>query len=145
MSALALACASTLACAQPLKIEHMDPPFWWVGMQQTQLQLMVHGQDIGSSEPELNYPGVRIERVIPGGSVFGVRDAQGDWSFYLQRIATVEYWNVEKRMFGRRKLVGVDGGTQSPIRVLTPMEVVKFFPGPGEVSLKPYTNVVGTV
>jgi len=64
MSALALACASTLASAQSHKIEHMDPPFWWAGMQNTQLQLMVHGKDIGASEPELSYPGVRIERVI---------------------------------------------------------------------------------
>jgi glycosidase len=49
--------------AQQSRIDHLEPPFWWAGMQNTALQLMVHGKDIAGLEPALSYPGVRIERV----------------------------------------------------------------------------------
>ena len=41
-------------------IEHLEPPFWWTGMQHKGVQLMVHGADIGSTQPKIDYPGVRI-------------------------------------------------------------------------------------
>ncbi|RYF05672.1 MAG: alpha-amlyase [Oxalobacteraceae bacterium] len=51
------------ALAQAPAIDHMDPPFWWAGMQHKGLQLMVHGPAIAALEPTLNYPGVRIASV----------------------------------------------------------------------------------
>ncbi len=51
------------AHAQNPAIEHMEPPFWWAGMQNKQLQLMVHGERIGELQPSLDYPGVRIASV----------------------------------------------------------------------------------
>lgn len=50
--------------AQGPAIAHMEPPFWWAGMQQRELQLMVHGDNIAELEPSLDYPGVRIARTI---------------------------------------------------------------------------------
>jgi glycosidase len=44
-------------------IDHMEPPFWWVGMHDKDLQLMVHGERIADLEPRLAYPGVRIASV----------------------------------------------------------------------------------
>jgi glycosidase len=44
-------------------IDHMEPPFWWAGMRDTNLQLMVHGRHIAQTTPSLNYPGVRIDSV----------------------------------------------------------------------------------
>ena len=44
-------------------IAHMEPPFWWAGMQHKTLQLMVHGERIADLEPSLSYPGVRIAGV----------------------------------------------------------------------------------
>jgi len=41
-------------------IEHLEPPFWWTGMQHKGVQLMVHGTDIGSMRASVDYPGVRI-------------------------------------------------------------------------------------
>jgi glycosidase len=41
----------------------MDPPFWWTGMKEKTVQLMVHGSGIGATEPALKYPGVRIRSV----------------------------------------------------------------------------------
>ncbi len=46
-----------------LNVDRVEPMFWWVGMKNPTLQLMVHGPEIASSEINLNYPGVRIESV----------------------------------------------------------------------------------
>ncbi|MDB5747138.1 MAG: alpha-amlyase [Massilia sp.] len=46
------------AAAAP--IEHLEPPFWWTGMQHKGLQLMVHGTGISRLEPRIDYPGVRL-------------------------------------------------------------------------------------
>jgi neopullulanase len=48
------------ASAAPAAIEHMEPPFWWAGMQHKGLQLMVHGAGIGKLAPRIDYPGVRL-------------------------------------------------------------------------------------
>jgi neopullulanase len=41
-------------------IAHLEPPFWWTGMQHGGVQLMVHGAGIGKLQPRIDYPGVRI-------------------------------------------------------------------------------------
>lgn len=45
------------------RIEHLEPPYWWTGMASDRLELMVHGDRVGTFEPELHYPGVSIETV----------------------------------------------------------------------------------
>ena len=45
------------------QIDYLEPPFWWTGMENNTLQLMVHGKNIGDLEPELSYPGVEINGV----------------------------------------------------------------------------------
>ncbi len=51
------------ALAQDSRIDHLEPPFWWTGMQHKTLQLMVHGKDIADLTPAIAYPGVRISKV----------------------------------------------------------------------------------
>jgi glycosidase len=64
ISALALAaCIALPAAAQNYSIDHLEPPFWWTGMQAKNLQLMVHGPHIADLDPVLDYPGVRIDSV----------------------------------------------------------------------------------
>ena len=46
-----------------LNIDRIEPTFWWVGMKNPTVQLMVHGQEITTAEISLNYPGVRINSV----------------------------------------------------------------------------------
>jgi glycosidase len=41
----------------------MEPPNWWVGMQNHTLQLMLHGKDIGGYEVSLDYPGVSLQKI----------------------------------------------------------------------------------
>ncbi len=63
LALLLLASAPLAASAQPPAIAHMEPPFWWTGMQHKGLQLMVHGEGIAELAPALAYPGVRIATV----------------------------------------------------------------------------------
>ncbi|MEJ5963916.1 glycoside hydrolase family 13 protein [Pedobacter immunditicola] len=48
---------------QAQQLQRVEPMFWWVGMQNTKLQLLVYGNDISSLEAQLNYPGVTLEKV----------------------------------------------------------------------------------
>jgi glycosidase len=59
----ALLPALAFAASQDYRVDHMDPPSWWTGMQNSKLQLMVHGPQIADLEPALAYPGVRIASV----------------------------------------------------------------------------------
>jgi hypothetical protein len=45
------------------RIEHLEPASWWVGMKNSRLQLLVHGEAITELTPALAYPGVSIVRV----------------------------------------------------------------------------------
>ena len=44
-------------------LERVEPAFWWVGMQNPKLQLIVHGNNIAARTVELHYQGVRLVRV----------------------------------------------------------------------------------
>lgn len=48
---------------QAVQIDRVEPLFWWVGMKNPNVQLMVHGQDIAATEISLNYPGVKIKSI----------------------------------------------------------------------------------
>ncbi|MEJ7807185.1 MAG: glycoside hydrolase family 13 protein [Telluria sp.] len=66
LSRLTLAAAALLSAttyAQDQRIEHLEPPFWWTGMQHKSVQLMVHGSRIAELAPAVSYPGVRIARI----------------------------------------------------------------------------------
>jgi len=51
------------ASAQISALERIEPMFWWVGMHNPNVQLIVHGDHISSRNVELNYPGVKLEAV----------------------------------------------------------------------------------
>ena len=57
---LALFASSTLS-ADNLKIE---PAFWWSGMKNPELQLMVYGKDIAGYLPSVKYPGVQLKSSV---------------------------------------------------------------------------------
>lgn len=46
------------------KIDRVEPPFWWAGMNNPNLQLLIHGDNIAHLNPKIQYKGVTIERVI---------------------------------------------------------------------------------
>lgn len=49
--------------AQIPALERVEPMFWWVGMHNPDLQLIVHGNNIASRNVELSYPGVKLVAV----------------------------------------------------------------------------------
>lgn len=53
------------AHAEPYKIQHLEPANWWVGMKYDQVELLVHGENIGATQAAIDYPGVTIIRTEP--------------------------------------------------------------------------------
>jgi neopullulanase len=56
-------CANTIA-----QINHVEPLNWFVGMKNPNLQLLVNGNNIGKTTPQVNYPGVTIKKVTKADS-----------------------------------------------------------------------------
>jgi len=50
--------------AQQISLERIDPPFWWAGMTNPELQLMVYGNNISKTSPVIDYDGVQINQII---------------------------------------------------------------------------------
>ncbi len=50
------------------QIERVEPPNWWVGMRNPEVQLLVHGKQIGATTPRVRYPGVTLVRSTRGES-----------------------------------------------------------------------------
>ncbi|QMU29250.1 glycoside hydrolase family 13 protein [Adhaeribacter radiodurans] len=53
----------TITEARTQQITRIDPTFWWVGMKNPKVQLLVYGPSIAQSQVSLNYPGVKLEKV----------------------------------------------------------------------------------
>jgi hypothetical protein len=45
------------------QIDRVEPAYWWVGMKNPQLQLLIHGTEICNRKVEIQYPGVKILKV----------------------------------------------------------------------------------
>jgi neopullulanase len=61
MLSLLLTLLYSAAFAQQLRVE---PAFWWTGMKDTNLQLLLHGDNISHLTPSLNQTGVELKDVI---------------------------------------------------------------------------------
>ncbi len=59
-----LSLGSIFSYAQKINIKRVDPPSWWTGMHDHNLQLLVYGSHISQTRPVINYPGVQIEQTI---------------------------------------------------------------------------------
>ena len=42
------------------QIDMIDPPYWWTGMANDTLQIMLHGEDIRDCHVNVDYPGVKL-------------------------------------------------------------------------------------
>ena len=47
-----------------IKIDRLEPAFWWTGMQNKELQIMVYGPNIAQCEVSVKYPGITLDRCI---------------------------------------------------------------------------------
>lgn len=46
-----------------VSIDRVEPMNWWVGMKNSELQILVYGENIATTEPVLNYEGVTLKEV----------------------------------------------------------------------------------
>lgn len=54
--------------AKSQKPDRIEPPFWWIGMKNQKLQLLVKGKNISETTPVIKYNGVTIEKTHKGDS-----------------------------------------------------------------------------
>jgi len=47
-----------------IEITRIEPAFWWVGMKNPELQIMVYGKDIARSELKFDYQGIRLKEIV---------------------------------------------------------------------------------
>ena len=48
---------------EKITLQRLEPSSWWVGMKNPEVQLMVYGHDIGSTEVQFDIPGVQLASV----------------------------------------------------------------------------------
>ena len=46
-----------------LNVDRVEPMFWWVGMKNPNLQLLIHGNNVSQYQVSIKYPGVKITKV----------------------------------------------------------------------------------
>lgn len=72
------------------EINRVEPPNWWVGMKNPNLQLMVHHPNISAWAPQIDYEGISISKVNKGDSPnylfidLEISDGAQPGKFYLQ-------------------------------------------------------------
>ena len=55
---------SSMTMQAAIKIDHIEPENWYVGMKNSSLQLMVYGKNIRDSHVSVDYPGVKIDSLV---------------------------------------------------------------------------------
>lgn len=60
---LLVLCFMTVYAQPKSSLDRVEPAFWWVGMKNSNLQLIVHGEQITQREVKLSYPGVELVKV----------------------------------------------------------------------------------
>lgn len=58
----------SLSTYAAMNVNKIDPPFWYTGMQNPELQLMVYGEGIGNAAVSVNYPGVSLSSTVKLGT-----------------------------------------------------------------------------
>ena len=54
----------SLSMYAAMNVNKIEPPFWYTGMRNPELQLMVYGEDIGNAAVSVDYPGVSLNSTV---------------------------------------------------------------------------------
>jgi neopullulanase len=60
---LSLTCITGFITGTDYKLNHVDPPMWWTGMNNPELMLTLQGNNISNLNPVIDYPGITVEYV----------------------------------------------------------------------------------
>lgn len=58
-----LLCLLTVTAFSQIQIDRVEPPNWWVGMKNSEVQLIVYGKEIGSATVSTKYKKVKVLKV----------------------------------------------------------------------------------
>lgn len=61
---LLIICLLYISAVHAIDISRLEAACWWVGMKNPELQIMVYGKNIASSQVHIDYPGVRIKEIV---------------------------------------------------------------------------------
>ncbi|NKI31629.1 glycoside hydrolase family 13 protein [Croceivirga thetidis] len=111
------------------QITRVEPPNWWVGMQNSHLQLLVYGKDISTYSAKVVYEGISLVKETPGVSenylfldlVFGPNTKPGILSIEFQKEGqSSQFYNYElkSRSFEPTSFEGFD--SKDVIYLITP-------------------------
>lgn len=92
-------------------IDRIEPGFWWVGMRNPELQIMIYGENIGELVPGVEYEGVSIKRtalVENGNYLFiyldiGREAASGEFTIRFKNDENRVVESVDYRLLPREK------------------------------------------
>ncbi len=59
-----LAATATIPPSRDFKVDRIDPPYWYCGLNNPSLQLMVSGFDLKTADFSVNYPGVTVDSIV---------------------------------------------------------------------------------
>ena len=57
-----------LSNAQNAPIDRVEPPFWWTGMQNSELQIMIYGKDVAEFKPRIESETIELKAIHHGQS-----------------------------------------------------------------------------
>lgn len=85
------------AAAAGFSVSRLDPPCWWVGMNDSTLQIQVHGPGVRDTDVSVDYPGVRLDSVAR-------LDGSPDWQYiYLTISPDAKPGDIPIQWLERRK------------------------------------------
>lgn len=64
LSLALMAGASMFGAPKQALVDKIEPPYWWTGMVNDTLQLMVSGHDVAKADVTVDYPGVRLAEEV---------------------------------------------------------------------------------
>ncbi len=59
-----LLCASLNTGYAQIEIGRVDPPCWWTGMENRELQIMLYGKNIADCDAQIEHPGVSLTKAV---------------------------------------------------------------------------------
>lgn len=63
-----LCLAASMAIFANFSVNKLEPSFWWAGMKNPELQIMVYGNNIGDAQVQIQTPGVVLKNIVKADS-----------------------------------------------------------------------------
>jgi glycosidase len=106
-------------CVRAQSIDRVEPPNWWIGFENTALELLVYGKDISHLRAKIEHPGVTVKSVITTDNpnyLFVTLDVEPETKagtfpiIFHDRDKEVLRWNYQlmARKTGAKDIAGYD-------------------------------------